>query len=68
MQEQPPAVVLESPLLLTTQDAARALSIGRTTLYSLIADGSIRPVHIGRSCRVSTTELQRYVEQLQAAS
>lgn len=61
-------VTVDPPLLLTTTDAARLLSISRTTLYSLMADGSIQPVHIGRSCRVSTAELQRYVDQLQAAS
>ncbi|WP_423221525.1 helix-turn-helix domain-containing protein [Klenkia taihuensis] len=55
-------------MLLTTRDAATVLSISRTTLYGLIAEGAIRPVHIGRSCRVSTTELRRYVDQLQAAS
>lgn len=61
-------VSVESPLLLTTRDAATVLSISRTTLYGLIAEGAIRPVHIGRSCRVSTAELRRYVDQLQAAS
>ena len=61
-------VLVESPLLVTPREAARALSISRTTLYALIADGSIRPVHIGRSCRLSTAELQRYVDRLQGSS
>ena len=58
-------VLLESPLLVTPTEAAQALRISRTTLYSLMRDGAIRPVHIGRSCRVSTAELQRYVDGLQ---
>ena len=41
------------PLLLTPEEAAQVLRIGRTTLYALIKDGNLRPVHIGRSCRVS---------------
>lgn len=68
VQEQAGAVVVESPLLLTPSEAAKALSISRTTLYSLMSGGSIRPVHIGRSCRVSTAELQRYVDRLQASA
>lgn len=59
---------VDSPLLLTTTNAAKLLSVSRTTLYNLIAEGSIRPVHIGRSCRVSTAELQRYVDRLQGWS
>lgn len=60
-------VLVESPLLVTPGEAARALSISRTTLYGLMRDGAIRPVHIGRSCRLSTSELQRYVAQLQGS-
>jgi excisionase family DNA binding protein len=57
----------EEQLLLTTGEAARALHVGRTTVYALISEGAIRPVHIGRSCRVSLAELRRYVAALQAA-
>ncbi|WP_299960186.1 helix-turn-helix domain-containing protein [uncultured Modestobacter sp.] len=55
----------EHPLLLTTADAATVLSISRTTVYTLIKDGALRPVHIGRSCRLSRTELLRYVDGLE---
>ena len=51
------------PLLLTPEEAAQVLRIGRTTLYALIKDGNLRPVHIGRSCRVSRAELERYVDR-----
>jgi excisionase family DNA binding protein len=50
-----------SPLLLTPEEAATALRIGRTTVYALMKVGDLRPVHIGRSCRLSRTELERYV-------
>ncbi|WP_222272460.1 helix-turn-helix domain-containing protein [Modestobacter marinus] len=52
------------PLLLTPEEAAQVLCVGRTTLYALIRDGDLRPVHIGRSCRLSRAELERYVDRL----
>ena len=54
----------DEQLLLTAEEAARALNIGRTTLYALIKDGQLRSVHIGRSCRLTRAELQRYVTRL----
>jgi excisionase family DNA binding protein len=48
-------------LLLTIVDAARVLSIGRTTMYELVAAGEIDVVHIGRAVRVPVTELDAFV-------
>ena len=53
-------------LLLTPEEAAQVLRVGRTTLYALIRDGDLRAVHIGRSCRLSWSELERYVDRLEA--
>jgi excisionase family DNA binding protein len=53
-------------LLLTPEQAAELLHIGRTTLYGLLRDGALRAVHIGRLCRVPHAELVRYVETLAA--
>jgi excisionase family DNA binding protein len=53
-------------LLLTPEEAATVLRIGRTTVYALMKTGELRPVHIGRSCRLSRAELERYVNRLQA--
>ena len=53
-----------SQLLLTTAEAADVLRVGRTTVYALIKEGQLRPVHIGRSCRISWAELERYVNRL----
>lgn len=50
-------------LLLTVPEAARALSIGRTTLYELIADHAIEVVHIRRSIRIPVDALRRFVEE-----
>ncbi|WP_040337146.1 helix-turn-helix domain-containing protein [Candidatus Blastococcus massiliensis] len=53
-------------LLLTTAEAADVLGVGRTSVYALIKEGQLRPVHIGRSCRISRAELERYVNRLDA--
>jgi excisionase family DNA binding protein len=54
-------------LLFTTTEVGRVLHLSRTTVYMLINAGSIRPVHIGRSCRVTRAELERFVGDLDAA-
>jgi excisionase family DNA binding protein len=52
------------PLLFTPEEAAKLLRVGRTTIYSLMKVDELRPVHIGRSCRISRAELERYVRRL----
>lgn len=56
------------PRLLTVSDAARLLGIGRTTAYELIAAGELEVVHIGRSARVPTAEVDAFVERLRVRS
>jgi excisionase family DNA binding protein len=53
-------------LLLTPEEAARALRVGRTTVYALMKIGELRPVYIGRSCRLPAAELEQYVSRLQS--
>ena len=60
-------MLTKSPLLLTPEDAAKVLRIGRTTIYALMKAGELHPVHIGRSCRISQAELDRYVRRLEAS-
>jgi excisionase family DNA binding protein len=59
-------VLAGDALLLTPEEAARLLRVGRTTIYGLIKAGELRPVHIGRTCRLALAELERYVDRLQA--
>ena len=61
-------VMAADRLLLTPEEAAKVLRVGRTTVYALIKSGDLRPVHIGRSCRIAQAELERYVRRLQAPS
>src|SRR6476469_355034 len=58
------AEVPGEPLLLSPEEAARLLRIGRTTVYALMKTGDLHPVHIGRSCRLARAELERYVNRL----
>ncbi len=51
-------------LLVTVNEAARRLSIGRSTLYELINDGELETLHIGRSCRVTVDSLDAFVDRL----
>ncbi len=45
-------VLAAEPLLLTPEEAAKVLRVGRTTIYALMKAGDLHPVHIGRSCRL----------------
>ncbi len=49
-------------LLLRIPEAAKALGLGRTKIYELIAAGELPVIHVGRAVRVSVTALQKWVE------
>lgn len=59
-----PASSVATPFrLLSTRDAATALSISERTLFTLTERGDILAVRIGRSVRYDPADLQRFVEQ-----
>ncbi len=51
-------------LLLSVEEVARALRLGRSKTYELIASGELETVHIGRSVRVPVDAIERFVEDL----
>ncbi|MGD0875693.1 MAG: helix-turn-helix domain-containing protein [Acidimicrobiales bacterium] len=51
-------------LLVTPEEAARRLSVGRTTIYELMASGELQSVSIGRCRRVPVTSLSLFVNRL----
>jgi excisionase family DNA binding protein len=55
-----------APLLISVEQAMALLSVGRSTMYRLIADGEVSPIHIGRSVRFVVRELEAFVEARQA--
>ena len=50
--------------LLTVPEAARALGLGRSTVYELIGAGRLEVVHIGRAARVPVDALDSFVATL----
>jgi excisionase family DNA binding protein len=52
-------------LLLTFDEAAEMLGIGRTSLYRLVWAGRLTPVRIGRSVRFSCAQLEVFVSSLE---
>jgi len=53
-----------SRLLVTIEEAALRLSIGRSHIYEQMQRGALRSVHIGRSRRILSTDLEAFIEQL----
>jgi excisionase family DNA binding protein len=53
-------------LLLTPEEAADVLSLGRTKVYELIGTGALRSVRIGKCRRVPMTALQDLIRGFEA--
>lgn len=50
-------------ILLTVEEAAQALRVGRTTVFHLIRTGALDSVRIGRLRRVPLDELHRFAKE-----
>jgi excisionase family DNA binding protein len=55
-------------VLLTVEEAARRLRIGRTLCYRLIGSGELESVPVGRLRRVPADAVNDYVARLRAAN
>ena len=53
------------PILFTTEEVARLLSVGKCRVYDLIRQRELRSVTVGASRRVSARALKEYVERLE---
>ena len=65
----PPAIVADPPaprLLLTVEEAAERLGIGRTTTWALVRSGDLDSVRIGRLRRVHVDAVAAYAAHLSA--
>lgn len=51
-------------VVLTVEQAAAALSVGRTTLFALIKSGELRSLLIGRLRRIPLDEVEAYSARL----
>lgn len=54
----------EVVLLLSIEETARALGLGRSKTYELIAAGELETVHIGRAVRVPVDAVESFVQRL----
>ena len=54
----------EPPVLVTVEEAARRLSIGRTATYMLVLKGELQSVKIVRTRRVVVASIDDYVSKL----
>ena len=52
--------------LFTVPQTQIILELGRTRIWALIASGEIESVRIGRSRRIPTEAIDRYIERLRA--
>ena len=50
--------------LLTVEEAAERLSVGRTTAFNLVASGELASVKVGRLRRVPAQAVERYIDSL----
>ncbi len=51
-------------LLLTVEEAADCLCVGRTYMFGLITKGVVPSIRIGKLRRIRAEDLQRYVSSL----
>ena len=56
--------IIDDQLLVTPEEAARRLSVGRTTIYELMSSGELKSVNIGRCRRVPVSSLSSFVSRL----
>jgi excisionase family DNA binding protein len=52
------------PALVRIEPACRYLDVGRSKLYELIREGKLEAVKIGKSARITTASLKRFVGTL----
>lgn len=50
------------PLVVSINDAAKALGIGRTSIYAMISDGRLEAFKLGRRTLVRMESIRRLVQ------
>jgi excisionase family DNA binding protein len=51
------------PLLLTVEEAAKVMSLGRTRIYDLIASHELESLKVGKSRRIVAKSIERFIER-----
>jgi len=47
-------------------DACRAIGLGRTALYGLIAEGKLKPIKVAGRTLIPRSEIERLIEEARA--
>jgi excisionase family DNA binding protein len=56
----------DTKVLLSVEEAAERLDIGRSTFYALIRNRQIRTIHVGRLRKVPVESLREFVDRQRA--
>jgi excisionase family DNA binding protein len=63
MAEQNPQTVAIEPLLVRVEEAARLLSLSRSTIYEMLDRGELPSVRCGAARRIPLASLRAWVER-----
>jgi excisionase family DNA binding protein len=63
MAEQNPQTVAIEPLLVRVEEAARLLSLSRSTIYEMLDRGELPSLRCGAARRIPLAALRAWVEQ-----
>ena len=55
-------MIEEQPLLLRAEEAARLTSLGRSTIFKMLACGELPAVRVGRAVRVRRADLEKWID------
>ena len=50
------------PVTISISGAAKALGLGRTTIYSLISEGRLETIKLGRRHLIKTASIKRLID------
>ncbi|MFG1349676.1 helix-turn-helix domain-containing protein [Xanthobacter autotrophicus] len=62
-----PSTVAIAPLLVSLPDAAKALGVGRSTIYELMRAKKLESVAVGRRRMIPEVAIRDYVDRLRAS-
>jgi excisionase family DNA binding protein len=60
----PAGVKMETVVLLRIPEVMERLSLGQTKVYELMSSGELRSVKVGRSRRIASDDLERFIAEL----
>jgi excisionase family DNA binding protein len=53
------------PRLISVEEAGAIIGVKKTMAYKLVNTGKLRPVRVGRTLKVSISEIDRFIQQAQ---